>query len=89
MSQPLPTGDFKREYTNYSEGTSSNYDWRNPPENRGCILECDLEYTLNAKFQTFKFPPAPEKLKIKEEELSDYQSRCLKVEGKKRVKLQN
>ena len=23
MSQPLPTGDFKREYINYSEGTSS------------------------------------------------------------------
>ena len=58
MSQPLPIGDFKWE------------DWRNPSENRGCIIECDLEYTSNAKFQTSKFPLTPEKLKIKEEELS-------------------
>ena len=35
-SQPLPTGDFKWE--------DPNYDWRNPPENRGCILKCDLEH---------------------------------------------
>ena len=94
MSQPLPTRDFKWEVpNNYPEGScmtesasadasSSNYNWRNPPENRGCIIECDLEYTSNAKFQTSKFPLALEKLKIKEEELSNYQLRCLEIEGK-------
>ena len=50
---------------------------------RGCIVECDLEYPLNTKFKTSKFPLAPEKLKINESELSEYQKRCLKVEGKK------
>ena len=82
MSQPLPTGDFKWE-------DPTNYEWRNPPENRGCVIECDIEYTLNAKFQTSKFPLAPEKLKIKEEDLSSYQLRCLEIEGKKWEKLQN
>ena len=81
MSQPLPTGDFKWE--------EPNYDWRKPSENRGCIIECDLEHTLNAKFKTSKFPLAPQKLKIKEEDLSNYQLRCLEVEGKKWIKLQN
>ena len=47
------------------------------------MLECDLEYTLNAKFQTSKFPLGPEKLKVKEEEISEYQLKCLEVEGKK------
>ena len=65
MSQPLPTGNFKWEDPN-------NYDWRNPPENRGCKIECDTNYTSNAKFQTSKFLLAPEKLKIKEQELSNY-----------------
>ena len=64
MSQPLPIGDFKWE--------DLNYNWGNPPENRGYIIEYNLEYTSNAKFQTSKFPLAPEKLKIKEEELSKY-----------------
>ena len=75
MFQPLPTGDFKWE--------DPNYNWRNPPENIGCIRECDLEYTLNAKFQTSKFPLAPEKIKIEEKELSEYQLKCLEVEGEK------
>ena len=35
--------------------------------------------------KTYKFPLAPEKLKINEENLSDYQKNCLKVEGKKSV----
>ena len=77
MSQPLPTGDFKWEEKDYS--------WRDPPNNRGCILEVDLEYPLNTKAKTHKFPLAPEKLKIDEENLSDYQKNCLKVEGKKSV----
>ena len=32
MSQKLPTGNFKWE--------ESNYNWRNPPDERGCIIEC-------------------------------------------------
>ena len=50
---------------------------------RGCIIECDLEYPLNVKFGTSKFPLAPEKLKINESDLSEYQKRCLTVEDKK------
>ena len=75
MCQPLPTNDFQWE--------ESNYNWRNPPNNRGCILEVDLEYTNNLKFKTVNFPLAPEKLNIKESELSDYQLDILKVETKK------
>ena len=36
MCQPLPKGNCKWEDPN-------NYYWRNPPENRDCIIECDLE----------------------------------------------
>ena len=75
MTQPLPMGDFEWEDPN-------NYDWRHSPENRGYIIECDINYTSNAKFQTSKFPLAPEKLIIKEEELSSYKLRCLEIEGK-------
>ena len=53
MSKLLPIGDFKWE--------NPKYNWRNPPVNRDCIIEFDIEYTLNAKFQTSKFPLAPEK----------------------------
>ena len=44
---------------------------------RGCIVECDLEYPLDAKFKTSKFPLAPEKIKVNESDLSEYQKRCL------------
>ena len=76
MSQKLPTGDFK-----WKSGTV--YNWRNPPNERGCIVECDLEYPLNTKFKTQKFPLAPEKLKIRKEDLSEYQLCCLTIEDKK------
>ena len=76
MSQELPTGDFKWE-------ADTSYNWRNPPDERGCIIECDLEYSLNTKFKTQKSPLAPEKLKIRKEDLSDYQLNCLSVEDKK------
>ena len=75
MSQPLPTGDFKWE-------DPDNYNWRNCTA-RGCVIECGLEYPINAKFKTSKFPLAPEKLKIDENDLSEYQKRCLTVEDKK------
>ena len=39
MSQKLPTGDFKWE-------ADTSYNWRNPPDERGCIVECDLEYSI-------------------------------------------
>ena len=76
MSQKLPTGDFKWE-------ADTSYNWRNPPDERGCIVECDLEYSLNTKFKTQRFPLAPEKLKIREEDLSDYQKNILEIEDKK------
>ena len=47
MSQKLPTGDFK-----WEAGTV--YNWRNPPDERGCIVECDLEYSLSTKFKNSK-----------------------------------
>ena len=46
MSQKLPTGNFKWE--------EPNYNWRNPPDERGCIIECDLKYPLNTKFKNSK-----------------------------------
>ena len=76
MSQSLPTGDFKWEDPN-------NFNWQNPPDERGCIIECDLEYPLNTKFKTQKFPLAPEKLKINENHLSELQLKYLTVENKK------
>ena len=96
MSQPLPTGDFKWEDPdnyNWRNCTSGYAEPLTPYHNnrgelflasdRGCIVECDLEYPLNTKFKTSKFPLAPEKLKINESNLSEYQKTCLKVEGKK------
>ena len=76
MSQKLPTGDFKWE-------DSTSYNWRNPPNKRGCIVECDLEYPLNTKFKIQRFPLAPEKLKIRKEDLSECQLSCLTIEDKK------
>ena len=76
MSQKLPTGDFKWE-------ADTSYNWRNPPDERGCIVECDLEYSLNTKFKTQTFPLAPEKLKIRKDNLSEYQLSCLSIKDKK------
>ena len=96
MSQPLPTGDFKWEdpdnydwrncTAGYAEPLTPYHNNRGELFSagvRGCIVECDLEYPSNAKFKTSKFPLAPEKLKINESDLSEYQKRCLTVEGKK------
>ena len=65
MSQKLPTGDFKWE-------DNPDY-YKNIPEGRGCIVECDLEYTIKAKNKTRKFPLAPEHMIVKEKMLSKYQ----------------
>ena len=69
MSQKLPTGDFKWE-------KDPDY-YKDIPEGRGCIIECDLKYTKKCRNKTFKYPLAPEKMKIKKEELSDYQLKLL------------
>ena len=68
MSQELPTGDFHWE-------KNKDY-YKNIPKGRGCIVECDLRY--KDKSRTMKYPLAPEKRVIKEEELSEYQKDLLK-----------
>ncbi|MBV2113503.1 MAG: hypothetical protein KUF82_21330, partial [Candidatus Thiodiazotropha sp. (ex Ctena orbiculata)] len=69
MSQKLPTKDFKWE---------SNPDYYlHIPKGRGCIIECYLEYPNDCKFKTMKYPLAPEKMKINENDLSDYQINLL------------
>ena len=78
MSEELPTGDFKWEDPN-------TFNWRDPPDGRGCIIEADLSYIDPIK--TYKFPLGPEKANITEEHLSDYQKHILEVENKKVGKL--
>ena len=72
MSQKLPIGDFKEE-------TDENY-YKNIPDGRGCIIECDLEYPDAAKLKTFKFPLAPEKKSITEDQLSSIQKKYMDIE---------
>ena len=74
MSQPLPTKDFKWE-------KNSDY-YLNIPKGRGCIIECDLEYTDKYKKKTFRYPLAPEKMKVTKEELSPYQLELLEKEDR-------
>ena len=69
MSQKLPTKDFKWE-------EDPDY-YKNIPEGRGCIVECDLEYPNLCKFNTRRFPLAPEHMIVKEEMLSKYQLKLL------------
>ena len=69
MSQELPTKDFKWE-------SKKDY-YLNIPKGRGCLVECDLSYPDPCKFKTMKYPLAPEKRVIKEEELSEYQKNLL------------
>lgn len=76
MSQILPTEDFKYE-------DPATYNWRNPPEGRGCIIECALQFTKIARFLTSKFPLAPEKMKVNAEDLSELQLKYLQIKNKK------
>jgi hypothetical protein len=69
MSKPLPTGDFKWEH-------DENY-YLNISDGRGCIIECDLEYTEECKNLTSKYPLAPERSAINRDDLSSYQKRLL------------
>lgn len=74
MSKKLPMGDFKWE-------EDPDY-YKHIPEGRGCIVECDLKYTTRAQINTRKLPLAPEKTKIKEENLSELQLKYLEIENK-------
>ena len=69
MSQKLPTKIFKWE-------NDPDY-YNNIPKDRGCIIECNLEYPNDCRFKTRKYPLAPEKMKIDKEKLSDYQLNLL------------
>ena len=81
MSEKLPTGDFKWE-------EDENY-YNNIPESRGCIVECDLEYTQEAKDRTFRFPLAPERKVVEITQLSVLQHKYLEIDNKKPSKEKN
>jgi hypothetical protein len=73
MSQKLPTRDFKWE-------ANEDY-YKDIPEGRGCLVECDLEYP--DKFKTRKYPLAPEHMAATENMLSDYQLNLLEKQNTK------
>ena len=83
MSQKLPTRDFQWEYNpDVQHNNKPNY-YKNIPENRGCIIECNLEYPDSCKFKTKDFPLAPEHTIFKEEVLSEYQLNLLEEQETK------
>ena len=65
MSQKLPTGKFKW-------GNEENFDLNNYKGDKGCIIECDLEYPENLHDKHNMYPLAPEKLLIENDMLSPY-----------------
>ena len=77
MSQYLPTGNFKWlsqkkiEKTNLGKYTENN--------NKGLILEVDLEYPQELHNLHNDFPLGPEKIKVAKDMLSDY---CKKIAKK-------
>ena len=77
MSQYLPTGNFKWlsqkkiEKTNLGKYTDNN--------NKGLILEVDLEYPQELHNLHNDFPLGPEKIKVAKDMLSDY---CKKIAEK-------
>ena len=75
MSQKLPTGDFRWE-------EREDY-YNNIPEGRGCLVECNLEYTDECKRKTMRYPLAPEHMVATKEMLSDYQLNLLEEQGAK------
>ena len=70
MSQPLPCSGFKWKQRN----KDGKYD---RPKDKGHILEVDLEYPKHLHKSHNDYPLAPEKLAVKEEWLSDYQTQLL------------
>ena len=74
MSENLPLNNLKWE--------NEDYYYTGKP----CFVECDLIYTNEAKMKTWKYPLMPEKVSIKEEDLSPYQIDLLKKKNLKNSK---
>ena len=70
MSQKLPTGKFKW-------GNEKTFDLDNYKGEKGCIIECDLEYPENLHDKHNMYPLAPEKLLVNEDMLSPYCNQLL------------
>ena len=77
MAEPLPTGDFKWEDPNE---IVQRWNTLTLDPGRGYIFEVDLEYDLNSKNRTRRFPLAPENKKINAEDLSPYQRNMMELE---------
>ena len=75
MNQSLPMSDFSW----IDELEYENIDWENMPTNdeTGYILEVDLEYPDNLHDLHNDFPLGPEKMKISNQNLSEYQKNLL------------
>jgi hypothetical protein len=71
MSESLPYGDFK--LLTEDEIESLNVMEVGDDSDVGYILECDLEYPDSIKLKTRNFPFLPERMKIDDSKLSDYQ----------------
>ena len=70
MSQKLPIGKFKW-------GNEKTFDLDNYKGEKGCIIECDLEYPENLHDKHNMYPLAPEKLLVNEDMLSPYCNQLL------------
>lgn len=68
MSQPLPYGNFKWE----SQLTADDLLKMNASGDRGCFIECDLEYPEELHNMHNSYPLAPEKLTITNDMLSPF-----------------
>ena len=69
MSQKLPMGKFKW-------GDEKTFDLSNYSGDKGCIIECDLEYPENLHDKHNMYPVAPEKILVEKDMLSPY---CNKI----------
>ena len=65
MSQKLPVGKFKW-------GDEKTFDISNYSGEKGCIIECDLEYPENLHDEHNMYPLAPEKILVEKDMLSPY-----------------
>ena len=73
MSQALPTGEFEWvKDCNELEKTIINH---SPDSDKGYMLEVDLEYPYELHDTHNAYPLAPEKIKVKDEWLSEYQKK--------------
>ena len=83
MSQPLPTSDFKWQYNekyNYKSEYTRDYcsDYQRLLDDEiPFLIECDIEYPMDVKLKTYKFPLMPVNRKVEFNELSDFQKDIL------------